>query len=74
MRFNGVQGVRCTAPYSLCNWFNKAQLKNKLMIHDTGSPQQGWSVCPALGCRGWRKGLDQPARSIDAQPGGWPPS
>ena len=28
----------------LWNWFNKAQFNKKLMIHDTGSTQQGWSV------------------------------
>jgi len=32
----------------LWNWFNSTQLNNKLMIHDTGSTQHGWSVLPAL--------------------------
>jgi len=30
------------------DWFNSTELKNKLMVHDSGSTQQGWSVFPAL--------------------------
>ena len=41
----------------LWNWFHKAQLNNKRMIHDTGSTQQGWSVFPALSM--WKLRLEE---------------